>query len=153
MLCPYCLKGETKVIDSRESDEGTRRRRECLKCERRFTTYERPEILDLIVVKKDKRRESFDRLKLLRGLSKACEKLSVKTQTIERIADEIELELRKRDNIEVQSTEIGELVMSKLKQLDKIAYIRFASVYREFTDVNHFKEELAVLLKERKEGI
>lgn len=145
MLCPYCLKGETKVLDSRDSVEGTKRRRECLKCKRRFTTYERPEIVDLIVVKKDNRRESFERTKLIGGITKACEKRPVQTIQIERIADEIELELRNNDNIEVNSQEIGELVMSKLKQLDKIAYIRFASVYRDFNDVSHFKKEIAKL--------
>jgi transcriptional repressor NrdR len=147
MICPYCQNSETKVIDSRDSEESVRRRRECLKCQRRFTTYEKPEIIDLVVVKKDGRREPFDRSKLIRGIIKACEKRPIKTIQIERIVDEIELELRKQDNIEVSSTEIGELVMSKLKQLDKIAYIRFASVYREFTDVSHFKKELNELLK------
>ncbi len=147
MICPYCQNSETKVLDSRDSEESVRRRRECLKCKRRYTTYERADITDLIVVKKDNRREQFDRRKLLRGIIRACEKTPVKTMQIERIVDEIELELRKKDNIEVNSTEIGELVMSKLKQLNKVAYIRFASVYREFTDVNHFKKELATLLK------
>jgi transcriptional repressor NrdR len=145
MICPYCQKGETKVIDSRDSEEGVRRRRECLKCERRFTSYERPEIVDLVVVKKDNNREAFDRAKLLKGVMKACEKTPVKMIQIERIVDEIELELRNNDNIEVSSKEIGELVMSKLKQLDKVAYIRFASVYREFTDVAQIKQELSRL--------
>ncbi|MBD3164163.1 transcriptional repressor NrdR [Candidatus Woesearchaeota archaeon] len=145
MLCPYCLKGETKVVDSRDSAEGVRRRRECLKCKRRFTSYERPEIIDLIVVKKDGRREAFDRTKLMNGIIRACEKTRVRVIQIERIADEIELELRNNDNVEVGSSDIGELVMSKLKQLDKIAYIRFASVYREFTDVDAFKKELRKL--------
>ncbi len=147
MICPYCLKGETKVVDSRDSEGDVRRRRECLKCERRFTTYERPEIVDLIVVKKDGVREPFDREKLLRGIRRSCEKRPVKTIQIERIVDEIELELRNNDNIEVESKYIGELVMSKLKQLDKIAYIRFASVYRDFTDVAHFRKELSKLAK------
>lgn len=145
MICPYCLKSETKVLDSRDSVQGVRRRRECLKCKRRFTTHERPEIIDLMVVKKDNRREAFDRTKLMKGIIKACEKTPVKMIQIERIVDEIELELRNNDNIEVNSKDIGELVMSKLKQLDKIAYIRFASVYREFTDVAHFKKELSKL--------
>ncbi len=145
MICPYCLKAETKVLDSRDSVQGVRRRRECLKCKRRFTTHERPEIIDLMVVKKDNRREAFDRTKLMKGIIKACEKTPVKIIQIERIVDEIELELRNNDNIEVNSKDIGELVMSKLKQLDKIAYIRFASVYREFTDVAHFKKELSKL--------
>lgn len=145
MICPYCLKSETKVLDSRDSVQGVRRRRECLKCKRRFTTHERPEIIDLMVVKKDNRREAFDRTKLMKGIIKSCEKTPVKIIQIERIVDEIELELRNNDNIEVNSKDIGELVMSKLKQLDKIAYIRFASVYREFTDVAHFKKELSKL--------
>lgn len=148
MICPYCQNPETKVIDSRDSaEESVRRRRECPKCERRFTTYERAEIIDLIVVKKDGRREPFDRTKLIRGVIKACEKRPIKTIQIERIVDEIELELRKNDKVEVSSTEIGELMMSKLKQLDKIAYIRFASVYRDFDDVSDFKKELNLLLK------
>jgi transcriptional repressor NrdR len=146
MICPYCHE-ETKVIDSRDSEESVRRRRECLKCEKRFTTYERAEIVDLIVVKKDDTREPFDRRKILRGMMRACEKRPVQTLQIERAVDEIELELRKNDNIEVSSAQIGEIVMSKLRQLDKIAYIRFASVYREFTDVSHFKKELTKLLK------
>ena len=146
MICPYCQK-ETKVLDSRDSDEAVRRRRECLDCKKRFTTYERAEIVDLIVVKKDQRREPFDRAKLIRGITKACEKRPVKTIHIERMVDEIELELRNKDRIEVNVDDVGELVMAKLKQLDKIAYIRFASVYRDFTDVAHFKKELNTLLK------
>jgi transcriptional repressor NrdR len=147
MICPYCQDSETRVLDSRDSVDSVRRRRECMKCERRFTTYEKPEIIDLMVVKKDGRREPFDRSKLVRGIIKACEKLPVETVKIEQVVDEVELELRKKDNVEVSSTDVGELVMSKLKQLDKIAYIRFASVYREFTDVSHFKKELNMLLK------
>ena len=147
MLCPYCLKGETKVLDSRDSVDGTRRRRECLQCKRRFTTYERPEIIDLMVVKKDGARVPFERSKILKGILRACEKRPIQSIQIERMVDEIELELRNMDNVEVQSRDIGELVMSKLKQLDKIAYIRFASVYREFTDVAHFKKELSKLTK------
>ena len=147
MICPYCHNSETKVLDSRDSEDAVRRRRECLKCKKRYTTYERADIVDLVVVKKDKRREQFDRQKIVRGIVKACEKRPIKTIQVERIVDEVELELRNRDNIEVPSTEIGEIVMSKLKQLDKIAYIRFASVYRDFTDVAHFKKELSALLK------
>jgi transcriptional repressor NrdR len=147
--CPYCGSSETKVLDKRETSDliNTRRRRECLKCSKRFTTYEKVEAAEIYVVKKDKRRELFNRDKLLRGLLRACEKRPVKRIQIEKIADEIEVELRKREDIEVKSEEIGELVMSKLKQLDKIAYIRFASVYREFTDVSHFKKELTALLR------
>jgi transcriptional repressor NrdR len=147
MICPYCQNVDTKVLDSRDSMDSVRRRRECPKCERRFTTYERAEIIDLVVVKKDDTRESFDRNKIMRGILKSCEKLPIKTMQVERIVDEIELELRKNDKVEVTSTEIGELVMSKLKQLNKIAYIRFASVYREFTDVNEFKKELNMLMR------
>ncbi len=152
MICPYCQHEETKVLDSRESEETVRRRRECAKCNRRFTTYERAEITSLVVVKKDDRRESFDRSKIIRGIIKSCEKRPIKAIQIERIVDEVELELRKEDNIEISSAEIGELIMSKLKQLDKIAYIRFASVYREFTDVDHFKKELTSLIKAEKRG-
>ena len=146
MICPYCLKGETKVLDSRDSEDAVRRRRECLKCKRRYTTYERAEIMNLMVVKKDNTRESFDRTKILRGLVKACEKRPIQLIQIERIVDEIELELRNDDNVEIESKKIGELIMSKLKQLDKIAYIRFASVYRDFTDVAHFKKEISKLV-------
>ena len=146
MICPYCLKGETKVLDSRDSEDAVRRRRECLKCKRRYTTYERAEIMNLMVVKKDNTRETFDRTKILNGLVKACEKRPIQLIQIERIVDEIELELRNDDNIEVESKKIGELIMSKLKQLDKIAYIRFASVYRDFTDVSHFKKEISKLV-------
>ncbi len=147
MICPYCRHPETKVLDSRENEESVRRRRECEKCQKRFTTYERAEITELIVVKKDDRRESFNRSKLIKGLIKACEKRPININQIERIVDEIELELRRKDKVEVTSIEIGELVMSKLKQLDEIAYIRFASVYREFEDISHFKKELNMLLK------
>ncbi|MBS3136741.1 transcriptional regulator NrdR [Candidatus Woesearchaeota archaeon] len=147
MQCPYCLNEETKVSDSREIHNSVRRRRECLKCSRRFTTYETAEIMDLIVVKKDKRREPFDRAKLIRGIMNACQKCPVTTMEIERMVDQIELELRQKDHIEVTSSEVGELVSSKLKQINKVAYIRFASVYREFTDVEHFKRELRKVLK------
>jgi len=145
MLCPYCHHHETKVLDSRESEESVRRRRECYKCERRFTTYEKPEIVSLVVVKKDGSREAFDRSKLMKGIMRSCEKRPVKVVEIERAVDRIELELRKKDNIEINSTDIGELCMAKLKSLDKIAYIRFASVYREFSDVSEFKKELKEL--------
>ena len=147
MLCPYCNNEETKVLDSRESENTVRRRRACSKCNKRFTTYEKAEINNLIVVKKDGRRELFDRTKCIKGIIRACEKRPIKTMQIERIGDEIELELRNQDNIEVNSKDIGELVMAKLKQLDKVAYIRFASVYREFTDVDHFKKEIKNLIK------
>jgi transcriptional repressor NrdR len=143
MICPYCHADQTKVTDSRETELGsTRRRRECLKCNKRFTTYERIEEIELTVVKKNKNRERFDRNKLIRGFMRACEKRPIKIEKIERIVDEIEADLRKKDSIEIQSTEIGEMVMDKLKELDKIAYIRFASVYREFTDLKSFEKEL-----------
>jgi len=147
MQCPYCLHEETKVNDSRDAEDSVRRRRECLKCSKRFTTYERAAIMDLIVVKKDGRREPYNRSKLMRSLTIPCQKRPIKTIEIARMADQIELELRRRDNMEVLSTDIGELIMSKLKQLDKVAYIRFAAVYREFADVNQFKKELRMLLK------
>ena len=142
MQCPYCSNEDTKVLDSRESEESVRRRRECSNCKKRFTTYERAEITELIVIKKDGRPEAFDRSKIIKGMMRACEKRPIETSEIEKTADEIELELRNRDNIEIDSKEIGELIMSKLKQLDQVAYIRFASVYREFTDIAHFKKEL-----------
>ncbi len=149
MKCPYCSYAETKVTDKRDSDEVgiTRRRRECLKCEKRFTTYERVENLDLVVVKKDGRREQFDRKKLLTGIHKACEKRPVSTEDIEKKVDEIEAEVRKLEGKEISSKEIGELVMRKLKGLDKVAYIRFASVYKEFDDLETFKKELEKLVR------
>lgn len=146
MRCPYCQHTETKVLDSRESENAVRRRRECLQCEKRFTTYERVEMVDLLVVKKDGRREAFDRTKLMKGLVKACEKRPITMELLENVVQEIEQELRKKDSLEIASHEIGELVMAKLKQLDKVAYIRFASVYREFADIAHFKREVFALL-------
>lgn len=149
MHCPYCYHSETKVTDTRESADldTTRRRRECLKCNKRFTTYERVEMLDLRVVKKDGSIEAFDRNKLMRGIVRACEKRPIKIEKIERLVDDIESDLRKQDSTEIPSKVIGEIAMEKLRQLDKIAYIRFASVYREFTDVKSFQKELTKLLK------
>ena len=149
MKCPYCNYQETQVIDTRETEnlEATRRRRECLKCNKRFTTYERVEEADIIVVKKDGRRERFERQKLLNGILKACEKRSISLEKIEKIVDEVESDLRKRDSVEVDSKVVGEIVMRKLKTVDKIAYIRFASVYREFEDIERFEEELEKLQK------
>ncbi len=150
MKCPYCPSKETKVLDSRETGENeefTRRRRECLKCKRRFTTYERAELGDLVVVKKNGTRERFDREKLKRGLLKACEKRPISLEKIENAVDKIETELRDKDNHEIQSTTIGGIVMRKLKQLDHVAYIRFASVYREFADLASFQDELKKLIK------
>jgi len=149
MKCPYCGYDETQVIDTRETEnlEVTRRRRECAKCSKRFTTYERVEEVDIIVVKKDGRRERFERQKLLNGILKACEKRPISLEKIEKLVDEIESDLRKRDSVEVESKVIGELAIKKLKNLDKVAYIRFASVYREFKDLDMFEEELEKLQK------
>ena len=149
MKCPYCNNEETQVIDTRETEnlEATRRRRECLKCGKRFTTYERVEEADIVVVKKDSKRERFERKKLLNGVLKACEKRDIPLDKIEKLADEVESDLRKRDSVEVESKVIGEIVMKKLKGLDKIAYIRFASVYREFEDIERFEEEIEKLHK------
>jgi len=150
MKCPYCANEETKVIDSRESQNGLaiRRRRECLACAKRFTTYERIEEIPYMVVKKDGRRQSFDAQKLLRGLLKACEKRPVPVSALEEIVMEIESMLQDRPEKEIRAEEIGRYVMEHLKDLDKVAYVRFASVYREFKDVHEFKQELESLLKE-----
>ena len=149
MKCPYCNFEETQVIDTRETEnlEATRRRRECMKCNKRFTTYERVEEADIIVVKKDGRRERFQRQKVLNGIIEACEKRSLPLEKIEKLVDEVESDLRKRDSVEVESKVIGEVVMKKLRSLDKVAYIRFASVYREFEDLDRFTEELEKLQK------
>ena len=149
MKCPYCFHEETKVVDKRETEEldVTRRRRECLKCEKRFTTYERVESLDLVILKKDGRREAFDREKLKRGIIKACEKRPVSYEQIEALIDKLGAELRKLKSKEVPSKLIGEKVMNGLKKLDNIAYIRFASVYRSFADVTDFQKELKDLIK------
>ncbi|MEA2005574.1 MAG: transcriptional regulator NrdR [Acidobacteriota bacterium] len=151
MKCPYCGYEESKVIDSRESKNGMtiRRRRECLSCAKRFTTYEKIEEVPYMVVKKDGRRQPFDGQKLLRGMIKACEKRPVPVTTLEEIVDEIESMLQERPEKEMKASEIGKLVMEKLKALDKVAYVRFASVYREFRDVLEFKHELENLLKEK----
>lgn len=140
MKCIYC-ESDTHVTDKRESPDGTRRRRECLKCKKRFTTYEKPDIQTVIIVKKDGRRERFSRDKLKTGLMKACEKRSVSVDKIDKTIDEIEEKLRKRGK-EVNSEMIGKLVMNKLKKLDKVAYIRFASVYKDFQDVKDFRKEI-----------
>ena len=149
MRCPYCNYDETQVIDTRETEnlEATRRRRECMKCSKRFTTYERVEEADIIVVKKDGRRERFQRQKVLNGVVEACEKRSIPLEKIEKLVDEVESDLRKRDSVEVESKVVGDIVMRKLKTLDKIAYIRFASVYREFEDLDRFTEELEKIQK------
>ncbi len=148
MKCPYCGEVESKVIDSRPADDGERirRRRECLACQKRFTTYEIVETVPLMVVKKDKSREAFDRQKLLNGLMRACEKRPVAIGTLERAVDEIEKSLLNTLNREVTSLEIGELAMAQLKNIDEVAYVRFASVYRQFSDINTFMDELKELL-------
>ena len=147
MKCPYCESFETKVLDKRETDgrSVTRRRRECLICEKRFTTYERAEVLDLFVIKKDQRREAFNREKLRRNLMKACEKRPISQGTIDRLIGEIEQQLISMRKSEIDSRRIGELVMDILKDTDKVAYIRFASVYRDFKDVADFEKELQQL--------
>ena len=151
MKCPFCFHSDTKVVDKRETEDSdvTRRRRECLKCKKRFTTYERVEDLGLIIVKKDGRRENFDLEKLKRGILKACEKRPISYEQIDDLTNKIEAELRKLNSKEVSSAVIGEKVASKLKKLDKIAYIRFASVYRSFADVTDFEKELKNLVKKR----
>jgi transcriptional repressor NrdR len=149
MKCPYC-KAESKVIESRHTeDDSIRRRRECTACGRRFNTFERIEVPPLIVVKRDGRREAFDRNKLLSGVLKACEKRPVALAEVERLVDEVERDLRSSLEREVPSVEIGERVMERLRQLDGVAYVRFASVYRQFKDVAEFKEQLERLLDSR----
>ncbi len=151
MKCPYCGDQESKVVDSRHSDDGSsiRRRRECLACGKRFTTYETVESLPVVVVKKDGSRQSFDRAKLLNGMLRACEKRPVPLADLERAADEIEQIIQNSLDREVRSAVIGELVMERLKPLDEVAYVRFASVYRQFKDINTFMEELSKLLAEK----
>ena len=151
MKCPFCSYEESKVIDSRPTDEGERirRRRECIKCGKRFTTYEIIESVPLIVVKKDKSREQFDRNKLFGGLLRACEKRPVSIQTIDDAVDEIEASLQNSLDREVTSDKIGELAMEKLKNIDEVAYVRFASVYRQFKDITTFVEEVTRLLDEK----
>ncbi len=142
MRCPHCGHSDSKVIDSRSVDQGIRRRRQCLQCGERFTTYERIDNSVLTVIKKDRRREPFDREKLLRGIRKACEKRPLPAGTIEKLVDEIEFELQRSGRSEVSSSRIGEMVMERLLRLDHIAYIRFASVYREFADIGSLKREV-----------
>ena len=151
MKCPFCGCEESKVIDSRPTDEGERirRRRECVGCFKRFTTYEIIESVPVIVVKKDKSREVFDRTKLFNGLLRACEKRPVSLESIEHAVDQIEATLQNSLDREVTSVRIGELAMDKLKDLDEVAYVRFASVYRQFKDINTFMDELAKLLSEK----
>lgn len=151
MKCPYCSYQESKVVDSRHSDEGNsiRRRRECLSCQKRFTTYETVESLPIIVVKKDNSREPFDRDKILRGMVRASEKRPVAIADIESAVAEIEQIVQNSLEREVSTDKIGELVMDRLKQLDEVAYVRFASVYRQFKDINSFMRELTKILEEK----
>ncbi|MEG0339528.1 MAG: transcriptional regulator NrdR [Oscillospiraceae bacterium] len=151
MKCPYCGEIESKVIDSRPADDGERirRRRECLTCAKRFTTYEVVETFPLMVIKKDKSREAFDRQKLLNGLMRACEKRAVTYKMLENAVDNIEQTLLSSYDREISSIYIGELAMNELKQIDEVAYVRFASVYRQFSDINTFMDELTELLSKR----
>ena len=151
MKCPFCGYTESKVIDSRPTDEGSRirRRRECLSCMKRFTTYEIIESLPIIVVKKDKSREAFDRNKLLNGLLRACQKRPVSIETLEKAVDDIEVQIQNSLDREVTATRIGEYAMEKLKDIDEVAYVRFASVYRQFKDINTFMHELNKLLEDK----
>lgn len=151
MKCPYCANPESKVVDSRPSDEGTsiRRRRECLDCHKRFTTYETIESLPLIIIKKDGSRAAFDRNKILTSMLKACEKRSIPLDTLENCTDEVEHTLQNEVSREVTTARVGELVMDQLKEIDEVAYVRFASVYRQFKDINTFMEELTRLLAEK----
>lgn len=151
MRCPFCGHDDSKVIDSRPTDEGVaiRRRRECIKCAQRFTTYEKVESLPIIVIKKDKTRELFSREKLLAGLTRACEKRPVETNTLDRLVDKIESDLQNTLKREVSSKEIGEKVMEGLRDIDEVAYVRFASVYRQFKDVTTFINEINKLLTDK----
>jgi transcriptional repressor NrdR len=148
MKCPYCRENNNKVIDSRLSKDGNaiRRRRECISCERRFTTYESVEDIPLMIIKKDKRREVYSRDKVRSGIQKACEKREVSMNAIELFLEELERDLKESEQKEIPSTFIGEKIMAKLHELDKVAYVRFASVYRDFKDVNDFVNELKTLL-------
>ena len=151
MRCPYCGYKESKVVDSRPADEGSsiRRRRECLQCEKRFTTYETVESLPMVVIKKDGSRQSFDRRKVLGGMMRACEKRPVSMAQLEKIAEEIEQDLQNSMEREVSTEDIGEKVMDRLRTVDQVAYVRFASVYRQFKDIDTFMTELNKLLAEK----
>ncbi len=151
MKCPYCSFAESKVIDSRPTEDGAsiRRRRECLKCQKRFTTYEKLETISLIVVKQDNSRQPYDREKVVRGLIHACEKRPISYAQMEEIADKIEGEMYQRKSREITSTEIGERAMAYLKELDEVAYVRFASVHKHFSDINTFMKALEELMEEK----
>lgn len=149
MKCPYCGSNETEVVETRASEDvdTIRRRRECLKCEKRFTTYERIENVNLVVIKKDGKREQFDRDKLKSGIIRSCEKTKVSIEQIEKIVTEVERELRSADSVEVESKKIGQMVALRLKKIDKVAYIRFSSVFKRFVDVEDFEKEVRRLIK------
>jgi len=147
MICPYCGHPETEVLESRDSEDSTRRRRECEKCKKRFTTYERAEALDLVVIKKDGRREKFDRNKIKAGIVRSCHKRPISTEQIDNFVAEVEMELRGLEETEIPSNKIGEIVMEKLKKLDKIAYVRYASIYKEFDTPKDFAKEVEKLSK------
>ena len=151
MKCPYCGYQESKVVDSRHSDDGVsiRRRRECLSCQKRFTTYEIIETLPLVVIKRDGSRQSFDKSKLINGMVRACDKRKVPLPVLEKIADEIEQELQSALEREITTEQVGEMVMKRLKDVDEVAYVRFASVYRQFKDIDTFMQELTKLLNDR----
>ncbi|MCI1943833.1 transcriptional regulator NrdR [Clostridium luticellarii] len=151
MKCPYCGYGESKVVDSRSTDDdmAIRRRRECLNCSRRYTTYEKIENVPLLVIKKDMNREYFDRNKILNGLIKACQKRPVSRKQIESIADEVEKRINNKMLTEISSSEIGEMIMESLKKVDEVSYVRFASVYRQFKDINTFMEEIKNLISNK----
>lgn len=153
MKCPFCGYVESKVLDTRSVDDGSkiRRRRECLSCSKRFTSYETIELLPIIVIKRDKTREPFDRNKLMNGILRACEKRPISVDTIHRVVDEIETTLQNRLETEVSSAQIGELTCEKLKEIDDVAYVRFASVYRQFGDLNTFMAELKKLISDETE--
>ncbi len=153
MKCPFCGYADSKVIDSRPAEEGAtiRRRRECLACQKRFTTYEFIERLPLVVIKRDGSRQTFDKIKLINGMVRACEKRPVPLSALEAIADDIEQELQSALEREISTTEIGEMVMARLKDVDEVAYVRFASVYRSFKDINTFMDELTKLLNSKTE--
>lgn len=148
MKCPYCGSKDTEVVETRDSEdlETIRRRRACIKCEKRFTTYERVENVNLVVIKKDGKRQQFDRDKLRSGIIRSCEKTSVSMDDIEKIVTEVEMELRGADSVEVESKKIGQMVSARLKKLDKIAYIRFSSVFKRFVDIEDFEKEVKKLI-------
>ncbi|HIT84953.1 MAG TPA: transcriptional repressor NrdR [Candidatus Ornithomonoglobus intestinigallinarum] len=151
MRCPYCGFTESKVIDSRPTEENNsiRRRRECLRCKKRFTTYEKIEAISIVVIKKDQSRQQYDRNKILKGVMTACEKRPVSLAQMEKVADDIESELYQSMDREIESAKIGEKVMEKLKELDEVAYVRFASVYKQFDDIHTFMDELKGLIDEK----